>query len=70
MWLHVCTTVKQLVFKKKKNAEQQVPTFTVMHSDTKYTLLVVSGNYKIFKKVVFPGIPQVILGLRVIRRNF
>lgn len=67
MWLHVRTTVKQLVL---KNVEQQVPTFTVMHSDTKCTLLVVSVNYKIFKKVEFPGIPQVILGLRAKKRNF
>lgn len=41
-----------------------------MHSNTKYTLLVVSVNYKIFKKVEFPGIPEVILGLRAITKNF
>lgn len=41
-----------------------------MHSNTKYTLLVVSVNYKIFKKVEFPGIPEVIWGLRAKTKNF
>lgn len=38
--------------------------------NTKYTLLVVSVNYKIFKKVEFPGIPEVILGWRAVTNNF
>lgn len=63
-YLHNCETT---CVKKKV---EQVPNFTVMHSNITYTLLVVSVNYKIVKKFEFPGIPEVILGLRAIRKNF